>query len=73
MSFKRRMVRRQPPVLAASEMPAGHAAGASPELAASSLPAWEVAQPRVTRYTPVNVDRGRVASRRTGGKASGHR
>lgn len=73
MSFKRRMVRRQPAVVAASEVLAAQAAGGSAELAAASSLAWEVAQPRVTRYTPVNVDRGRVVTRRTGGKASGHR
>lgn len=73
MSFKRRMVRRQPSMIAAPEVSLGHSAEVSHEHAAPSSPAWEVAQPTRSLYTPANVDRGRVVTRRTGGKASGHR
>lgn len=73
MSFKRRMVRRQTSADAAPEAVAGQLATVSPEPAAPSSFAWEVAAPRTSPFAPVPAGRGRVVVRRTQGKASGHR
>ena len=73
MSFKRRVVRRQVSTVAAPDLAMNQPTQASPPLAASGPLGWEVAVPKLTRYTPVNVDRGRVMTRRATGKASGHR
>lgn len=71
MSFKRRIVRRQVSAVA-PELAASQTLPTNPQPSASS-PAWEVALPRATRYAPVHADRGRVVTRRTPSKASGHR
>lgn len=73
MSFKRRIVRRQVSGVPAPELEAEQLSPTNPQPVAQSPLVWEVALPRATRYTPVHADRGRVVTRRTPSKASGHR